>query len=137
MMKSIVILAFAVTAACLTANAATTEAHLRVIVSTDIGGTDPDDFQSMVHLLVYADRFDLEGLISSPFGPGSKKHILEVIDSYAKDYTNLKTYSDRYPTPDALRAITGAWSDGRSSFRGALSTVADVQRAASGSERST
>ena len=27
----------------------------RVLVSTDIGGTDPDDFQSMVHLLVYAD----------------------------------------------------------------------------------
>jgi hypothetical protein len=24
----------------------------RVIVSTDIGGTDPDDFQSMVHLLL-------------------------------------------------------------------------------------
>jgi hypothetical protein len=24
----------------------------RVIVSTDIGGTDPDDFQSMVHFLV-------------------------------------------------------------------------------------
>ena len=42
----------------------------RVIVSTDIGGTDPDDFQSMVHLLVCADRFDLEGLISSPYGPG-------------------------------------------------------------------
>ena len=36
----------------------------RVLVSTDIGGTDPDDFQSMAHLLVYADRFDLEGLIS-------------------------------------------------------------------------
>lgn len=42
----------------------------RVIVSTDIGGTDPDDFQSMVHLLVYADCFDIEGLISSPYGPG-------------------------------------------------------------------
>jgi hypothetical protein len=24
----------------------------RVLVSSDIGGTDPDDFQSMVHLLV-------------------------------------------------------------------------------------
>lgn len=24
----------------------------RVVVSTDLGGTDPDDFQSMVHLLV-------------------------------------------------------------------------------------
>ena len=26
---------------------------LRVIVSTDIGGTDPDDNQSMAHLLMY------------------------------------------------------------------------------------
>jgi hypothetical protein len=43
-----------------------------VIVSTDIGGTDPDDFQSMVHLLVYADTFDIEGLLSSPYGPGRK-----------------------------------------------------------------
>ena len=34
----------------------------RVIVSTDIGGTDPDDFQSMVHFLLYADMFDVEGL---------------------------------------------------------------------------
>ena len=51
----------------------------RVIVSTDIGGTDPDDFQSMLHLLVYADCFDIEGVISTPFGPGRKQHILEVI----------------------------------------------------------
>src|SRR5688572_15957494 len=47
----------------------------RVIVSTDIGGTDPDDLQSMAHLLVYADVLDLEGLISSPFGAGKKEHI--------------------------------------------------------------
>jgi hypothetical protein len=78
----------------------------RVVVSTDIGGTDPDDFQSMVHLLVYADVLDIEGIISSPFGPGRKEHILQVIDCYEEDYANLKTYSDRYPTPDALRAIT-------------------------------
>ncbi|MBN2312331.1 MAG: DUF1593 domain-containing protein [Sedimentisphaerales bacterium] len=78
----------------------------RVLVSTDIGGTDPDDFQSMVHLLVYADLFDIEGLISSPYGPGRKEDILKVIDCYAKDYANLKTYSDTYPTPEALRAIT-------------------------------
>ncbi len=79
----------------------------RVIVSTDIGGTDPDDFQSMVHFLVYADVFDVEGLIStSAIGPGRKKDILEVIDCYEKDYENLKTHSDRYPTPDTLRALT-------------------------------
>ncbi|MFM8618331.1 MAG: nucleoside hydrolase-like domain-containing protein, partial [Opitutaceae bacterium] len=50
----------------------------RVIVSSDIGGTDPDDFQSMVHLLLCADDLDLEGLISSPYGPGRREHILEV-----------------------------------------------------------
>src|SRR5215216_2155515 len=78
----------------------------RVLVSTDIGGTDPDDQQSMVHLLLYADVFDLEGLVSSPYGPGRKSHILEVIDRYEQDFPNLRTYSDRYPTPDAVRAIT-------------------------------
>ncbi|MCP5519961.1 MAG: glycoside hydrolase family 127 protein [Verrucomicrobiales bacterium] len=82
--------------------------HHRVLVSTDIGGSDPDDFQSMVHLLVYADAFDLEGLISSPFdaGAGRTRHILEVINCYERDYANLRTHSPRYPTPDALRAIT-------------------------------
>jgi len=82
------------------------DTRARVIVATDIGGTDPDDFQSMVHLLVYSDIIDIEGIISSPFGPGRKEHILQVIDCYEKDYANLKTYSDRYPTPGALRAIT-------------------------------
>ena len=78
----------------------------RVVVSTDIGGTDPDDFQSMVHLLVYADSFDIEGLISSPYGPGRKSDILTVIDHYERDYKNLRKYSDKYPTANALRAIT-------------------------------
>lgn len=80
----------------------------RVIVSTDIGGTDPDDFQSMVHFLLYADIFDIEGLISTSgiSGPGRKQDIFDVIDCYEKDYDNLKKYSEKYPLPDTLRAIT-------------------------------
>lgn len=78
----------------------------RVVISTDIGGTDPDDFQSMVHFLVYADMFDVEGLISSPYGPGRKQHLLQAIDRYADDYGNLATYSSTYPSPDALRAMS-------------------------------
>ena len=35
----------------------------RILVSTDIGGTDEDDNQSMLHLLMYSDRFDIEGLV--------------------------------------------------------------------------
>ena len=78
----------------------------RVLVSTDIGGSDPDDFQSLVHLLVYADVLDLEGVVSSPFDAGRTKDILEVIDCYEKDYASLKSHSDRYPSPAALRAMT-------------------------------
>jgi alpha-L-fucosidase len=78
----------------------------RVIVSSDIGGGDPDDFQSMVHYLTYADIFDTEGLISSPPHKGRKKDILEVLDAYQKDYSNLKKHSPHFPTPDALHRIT-------------------------------
>lgn len=81
-------------------------ARPRVIVTSDIGGTDPDDYQSMAHVLLYADTLEIEGLISSPFERKGKEKILEVIDAYEKDYPNLRTYSDRYPTPDALRAMT-------------------------------
>ncbi|HUT32130.1 MAG TPA: DUF1593 domain-containing protein [Planctomycetota bacterium] len=77
----------------------------RVIVSSDIGGSDPDDFQSMVHLLLYADVLDIEGLISSPPGKGRAEHILEVIAAYEKDFPNLSRHSPRYPKPDALRAL--------------------------------
>jgi hypothetical protein len=99
----------------------------RILVSTDIGGTDPDDFQSLVHLLVYADCFDLEGLVSSPYGSGRKEHILEVIDCYASDYANLKTHSDRYPAPEALRAITRQGETERAPYAG-------VRRPTAGSE---
>lgn len=86
--------------------AAPADHRSRIVVSTDIGGTDPDDFQSLVHLLVYADVLEIEGLVSSPFDAGRTKNILEVIDCYEKDYANLKSHSDRYPTPLALRAMT-------------------------------
>jgi hypothetical protein len=78
----------------------------RVIVSTDIGGTDQDDYQSMVHLLLYADVFDVEGIVSSPYGPGRREHVLQVIDRYATDYPNLKRHSNDYPEPDSLRRMS-------------------------------
>lgn len=78
----------------------------RVLVSTDIGGTDYDDFQSMVHFLLYADQFDVEGLISSPWDAGRKAHILQVIEHYEHDYANLKSHSSGYPSPEALRQVT-------------------------------
>jgi len=77
----------------------------RIIVLSDIGGTDYDDYQSMAHLLVYADTFDIEGIISSPYGDGRKEDILEAVDEYEIDYPKLSAYSNRYPTADSLRKI--------------------------------
>ncbi|MCO5350821.1 MAG: DUF1593 domain-containing protein [Bryobacteraceae bacterium] len=79
--------------------------RLRVLVSTDAGGTDPDDLQSLVHLLLYADVLDLEGILSSPYGPGRLHHILHVIDHYQQDFPRLHARFPRYPTPDTLRAL--------------------------------
>ena len=78
----------------------------RVIVSTDIGGGDEDDIQSLIHYLLYSDLLDTEGLISSPPQKGRKADILKVIDAYAKDYPKLRTWSHTYPTPENLRSMT-------------------------------
>jgi hypothetical protein len=77
----------------------------RVIVSSDIGGTDPDDFQSMIHYLMYTDRFQTEGLIASPYGKGRKEDIFDIIDLYEKDYGALSAHGD-FPEPEYLRSVT-------------------------------
>lgn len=78
----------------------------RIIVSSDIGGSDPDDYQSLVHLLSYADHFAIEGLISSPPYAGRAQHILETLDAYEQDYDSaLKAY-EGYPAPSYLRSVT-------------------------------
>lgn len=77
----------------------------RVIVSTDLGGSDPDDFQSLVHYLVYADVFETEGLISSPPGKGRADDILSGVAAYEMDFPNLRAWSPDYPLPDALRQV--------------------------------
>jgi len=94
------------------------EPRRRVLVSTDIGGTDPDDFQSMVHLLAYADAFDIEGLISSPYGPGRREHLLQVIEHYATDYQQLKACSARYPPPEELRRLAKQGAIDSAPFQG-------------------
>lgn len=98
----------------------TTPGRPRVMVSSDIGGTDFDDFQSFVHLLVYADAIDLEGMIASPWGAARNRrdNILKIVDAYAKDFPNLRTYSERYPTPDVLRALTKQGGSDSADLRG-------------------
>lgn len=91
----------------------------RILISTDIGGTDPDDNQSMIHLLMYSDKFDIDGLVSSPsFGKGNKAEIIKMIDLYEKDLPKLKKHSKNFPKPSYLRSVTKQGQVGNASYIG-------------------
>ena len=81
----------------------------RLIVTTDLGGTDPDDTQSMIHLLVCSNAIDIEGLISSQVwmdDPDKTTKIIEVINWYQEVLPRLKKQAAGYPDADYLRSIT-------------------------------
>jgi hypothetical protein len=79
--------------------------------------SDPDDLQSIVRFLLYANEFDIEGMIvsSGTFANiAKKKNLLDVLDLYAKVENNLTKHDPRYPAVDKLRAVTfqgrsGTW----------------------------
>lgn len=77
-----------------------------VIVSTDIGGADPDDQQSLIHFLLYADRFKILGIISSPPGKGRLRDVEEVLKAYELDFPKLKASGLDYPSPIQLRNVS-------------------------------
>lgn len=87
-------------------------ANPRLLITTDIGG-DPDDQQSMVRLLLYANEFEMEGLVASASGtPGELKQAItrpdlihEMIDAYGKVRDNLAQHADGYPTADRLHKL--------------------------------
>ena len=91
----------------------------RIVVSTDIGGTDPDDNQSMVHLMMYSDKFDIEGIISSPsFGEGSKEELLRMVGLYEQDYPALARHNGHLVAPDSLRKLCKQGRHGLMPHRG-------------------
>jgi len=90
----------------------------RVIISSDIGGTDPDDFQSMIHLLMYADIFEIEGFISSPYGEGRERHFMEMIDLYEKDLKVLRQQAPGLPGAGYLKGICKQGAISGAPFKG-------------------
>lgn len=91
----------------------------RILISTDIGGTDPDDNQSMTHFLMYSHLFNTEGLVSSPsYGMGNKSELLRMIDLYEKDLPLLKKNQKGYPSPASLRAVCKQGRLGAAPFAG-------------------
>jgi len=89
----------------------------RLIVLTDIssvtsGVAEPDDGQSLIRLMLYANEFDIEGLIAtSNLGHGQKTRpdlIRHVVDAYGKVWSNLLQHDPRYPPAEVLRGCIKA-----------------------------
>ena len=102
----------------------------RVIVSTDIGGGDFDDVQSMIHYALYMDMFDTEAIISSMPRPGDR-YWREIVKAYRKDYRNLSFYSADYPTPREFKKLYVAGSTSKfpgNSNRGARAIIKAVKK---------
>jgi hypothetical protein len=77
----------------------------RLLVLTDIGG-DPDDQQSMIRLLLYANEFDLEGLIAtSTRSRINPDEIRMRIEAYRKVRPNLVKHAEDYPSADHLLSL--------------------------------
>lgn len=83
----------------------------RLIVTTDIG-QDPDDQQSLVRLLHYANEFELVGLIANADANYEKEPpvlqdsiIHALISAYATIEDNLRLHAKDYPKADYLHRI--------------------------------
>lgn len=86
----------------------------RLIVLTDISSlsqdeAEPDDGQSLIRLMLYANELDLEGLVAtSNLGHGQRTRpdlIRKVVDTYGQVHSNLLLHDRRYPPAERLSAI--------------------------------
>ncbi len=81
----------------------------RLLIMTDIGG-DPDDTQSLVRLMLYANAFELEGFVATSAGiPGELKEpktcperILAVIAAYGEVRSRLEAHEPGFPDAGLL-----------------------------------
>lgn len=109
-MKSKFVTLLLLTAALGTATTAAAPERSRVLVTTD---GEIDDECSLVRFLLYANEWDIEGLITTSSQYHWQGHkwagddwVQPYLDAYAKVHPNLIKHDPRYPTPESLRART-------------------------------
>ncbi len=97
MMKTKTLLATMLAAIFCTQVAAQNDLKPRLVVCTDIAPADvePDDMESMVRLMAYADCFEIEAIITSvgwncdPYPVEWAQYLTRVIEAYRQDVPNL------------------------------------------------
>ena len=83
----------------------------RVFVLTDISN-EPDDEESMVRFLVYANEYDVEGLVATTStwlrSKTRQDLIRRQLDAYGQVHHNLSKHAPGFPTKEQLLAVTFA-----------------------------
>lgn len=102
----------ALVGALIVAASAQAQSKPRLLITTDIGG-DPDDQQSMRRLMLYANEFQLVGLIASAAGTSNELGdatprpdlIHAIIDDYALVRPHLVKHASGYPEAALLHGL--------------------------------
>ncbi len=78
----------------------------RVVVCTDIGG-DPDDEQSLVRLLTYANEVDIEALIASEnhYDQNRSDIIKSMVKAYGQVSDRLNSHESGFPSASRLLSV--------------------------------
>lgn len=111
------IFALLITAAFAVPASAQSNLKPRVVVLTDIApiNIEPDDMESMIRLLVHADLFEIEGLVSTTGwsdygGDEHPEYIHNLIDAYEKDLPNLmKRSAQKGYLKNEIKQNIGYW----------------------------
>jgi len=108
----------------------------RLVITTDLSN-EPDDEESLVRFLVYANEFDVEGLIASTsthLKEGTREDLLHHgIDAYAQVVTNLSKHAPGYPTAAYLHSVCRT---GQTNYGMAAVAMAKIRPAQNSSLRS-
>ncbi|MBI2827281.1 MAG: DUF1593 domain-containing protein [Planctomycetia bacterium] len=107
---------------------------MRLIIETDAGG-DPDDEQSLVRFLLYANEWDVEGIIANRprAREGENRNpertglgvVRRLLTAYGQCQANLAKHDPRYPTLDQLWQRTVAGYDDTEAAVGFLIAAVD------------
>ncbi|MBK8199708.1 MAG: DUF1593 domain-containing protein [Acidobacteria bacterium] len=98
-----------------TAPAVDPPARERVIVLTDIG-TDPDDVQCLIRLMLYSNEIEIAGLVATTSVHQNDRTepglIQEVVEAYGAAYPSLTAHAPGYPKPEDLETLIATGQPG-------------------------
>jgi hypothetical protein len=84
----------------------------RVFIFTDINinSGDPDDRQSLIHLLWYADELEIEGIVPDRWNAFGLEASQLAVNAYSKDFQMYELGKKGYPYPEQIQTklATGA-----------------------------